>query len=79
MENPSSYHKLYKNWCPENPELWLRDGSLAFEPADEKKSAKPPLTPEAPSFSRGTAHSLNLWFLNFFSQKDLNFVVEFQL
>jgi TP53 regulating kinase-like protein len=31
-------------------------GSLAFEPADEKKGVKPPLTPEAPDFSRGVTH-----------------------
>jgi len=30
-------------------------GGLAFEPAD-KGGVKPPLTPEAPGFSRGVAH-----------------------
>ena len=34
-------------------------GSLAFEPADEGKGVKPPLTPEAPGFSRGAAHTEN--------------------
>jgi len=32
-------------------------GSLAFEPADEGKGVKHSLTPEAPEFSRGVAHS----------------------
>jgi len=30
-------------------------GSLAFEPADERKGVKPPLTPKAPEFSCGAA------------------------
>ena len=34
-------------------------GSLAFEPAYEGKGVKHPLTPEAPDFSRGVAHSKN--------------------
>jgi len=35
-------------------------GSLAFEPADEGKGVKPPLTPEAPDFSHGVTHWWNL-------------------
>ncbi|NHW23234.1 MAG: hypothetical protein HA489_03145 [Archaeoglobales archaeon] len=31
-------------------------GSLAFEPADEGKCVKHPLTPEAPGFSRGVVY-----------------------
>jgi len=31
------------------------DGELGFEPADERRR-KAPLTPEAPSFSRGADH-----------------------
>jgi hypothetical protein len=62
----------YKNWCLENPELWLWDewarswgysldethgmGELGFGTDRGGEGLKHPLTPEAPDFSRGAAH-----------------------